>query len=147
MQSLFRPIGLVACVVTMLVACSRTTDEQAIRQALDDMTQAIEMKEPARLLDYVAMNFRGPESMGRGDVRRMMAYQFTRNENIKLFMTGLSIEVKGQQAHARFHATLTGALGLLPERLQYYAVDLEWWKDKKQWSVISADWQPVFGDQ
>jgi hypothetical protein len=146
MKNRFLTISLLAIMATMLVACSRSSDESQIRTAIDEMAQAIENRQPKQLLTHLAPSFQGQESIDRDGVRGMMAAQFVRNENIKVFLSGVRIAVNGQLATARFKATLTGAQGVLPERLQYVDVELEWWKDKKQWSVVRATWQPVFGD-
>jgi hypothetical protein len=75
-------------------------------------------------------------------VRSLLAYHLVRNQKIRVFVSGIQIEVKGEGADVRFKATLTGAEGLIPERLQYYDVHLEWWKNKKQWSIVGAEWGP-----
>jgi hypothetical protein len=148
--STFFPLAIIALIA--MHGCSRTTDEAAIRAALDDMMAAVEAKQPKRLIEYVAPTFQGPDALDRDGVRGIMAYQFVRNGNIKVFLTAVRITVNGQGATTRFNATLAGATnigsgGLMPERLQHYEVELEWWKDKQQWSVVRANWQPVFSGQ
>ena len=136
---------LLILAAVLLVSCSRTPDETLIRQAIDSMVQAVEHRQPGPVLDRLAAGFKGPEEMGVRQVRAYLAAQYFRNPKIHILLTGLRIEVLGNEADVSFHAAVAGGAGLLPDRAQYYSVTTRWRKIDGDWRVVRAEWEPATG--
>src|SRR5688572_6497168 len=99
MTSSFRTALLSLTLLAVLASgCHKTGDEALLRAALDDMVEAVEKKESKRVLSHLADHFSGPNEMNRDGARGLMAYHLLRNQNIKVFVAGVRVAVKGQEA-------------------------------------------------
>jgi hypothetical protein len=136
---------LLTLAALLLVSCSRTPDETLIRQAIDTMVTAVEHRQSGPVLDRLAPGFRGAEDMNARQVRAYLAAQYFRNPKIHILLTGLRIDVLGNEADVRFHAAVAGGAGFVPQRAQYYAVTTRWRKIDGEWQVVRADWEPATG--
>ena len=131
-------------VALLATACTRTSDEDLIKQNLDQAIEAIKARQPKAVVEHLAKDFVGQEQMSTEDVRRFMIAQFFRNRNINIVTTALKVSVdNGQQAQANFRVFVTGGMDWLPERLDYYQVETDWIKQDGDWLIRSARWTPV----
>ena len=95
--------------ILLLTACTRTSDEDLIKQNLDQAIEAVKARQPKKVVEHLTQDFVGQEQMSTEDVRRFMIAQFFRNQKINIVTTGLSITVENaQQAHASFRVVVTG---------------------------------------
>lgn len=134
---------LILIPMLLLVACSKTPDEQLIRSAIDDMESAVQQRQIKPVLKHLAQDFIGPEGMTVRQVRQLMAAHYFRNKNINVVLAGMRIQILGNDASVIFNAAITGGAGMLPERLQYYDVKTTWRKLGGDWRIIRADWAPA----
>ena len=134
-------IPLVMSVV--LVACSKTPDEQLIRAAIDEIETSVQNRQTRPVLKHLAEDFRGPQDMTVRQVRQLMAAQYFRNKNIHVVLAGMRIDINGIDANVNFNAAVTGGIGILPDQLQYYDVGTVWRKIDDEWRIIRADWAPA----
>lgn len=131
------------CWLFLLAGCSKTPDEQQIRNAIDEIESAVQNRQTGPVLEHLADNFRGPHDMDTRQVRQLMAVHYLRNQNINVVLAGMQVEISGINARVSFNAAVTGGAGMLPERLRYYDIDTQWRKLDGDWLIIRADWAPV----
>ena len=130
--------------ILLLTACTRTSDEDLIKQNLDQAIEAVKARQPKKVVEHLTQDFVGQEQMSTEDVRRFMIAQFFRNQKINIVTTGLSITVENaQQAHASFRVVVTGGMDWIPDRLDYYQVETDWVKQDGDWLIRAANWKPV----
>ena len=135
---------LIIFVALFATACTRTSDEDLIKQALDQAIEAVKARQPKKVVEHLAQDFVGQEQMRTEDVRRFMIAQFFRNQKINIVTTGLNITIdNAQQAHASFRVVVTGGMDWIPDRLDYYQVETDWVKQDGDWLIRAAKWKPV----
>jgi len=130
--------------ILLLTACTRTSDEDLIKQNLDQAIEAVKARQPKKVVEHLTQDFVGQEQMSNEDVRRFMIAQFFRNQKINIVTTGLNVTVdNAQQAHASFRVVVTGGMEWIPDRLDYYQVETDWVKQDGDWLIRAATWKPV----
>ncbi|MEO6076978.1 MAG: nuclear transport factor 2 family protein [Dokdonella sp.] len=143
-------LGGAACSAVFLIvttvqlsACSRSSDEQQLRDALATMQQAIEDRKPSNFMEHVADDFTAPDAdMDRRKVHDMLRLQVLRNERIGITTVVRDLHVEGDRATITLTSTLTGSSGgWLPERGSVYTVTTGWRKDEGDWKLVQASWE------
>ena len=130
--------------ILLLSACGHKSDEDLIKQSLDQTIEAVKARQPKAVVEHLTKDFLGQERMSTDEVRRFMIAQFFRNQKINIVTTGLKITLdNAQQAHANFRVVVTGGMDWIPDRLDYYQVETEWLKRDGDWLIHSASWKPV----
>ncbi len=127
--------------VVLLAACDRTPPEQALRNRIDALQQAIESRDGADVRDALADDFIGPDGLDRNGAKRLAQGLFLRNQKIGVIVGPLDVEMK--QDHATVHCTaaLTGGSGsLLPDSGQLYDVTSGWRLEDGDWRLTSIKW-------
>lgn len=135
-----------ALLVTMMMVvggCSRSSDEQQLRDAIQTMQQAIEERHPSDFMHFVADDFTAPDNgMDRRQLHDLLRLQVLRNERIGVSLVTRELSINGRRATVTLTATLTGSSGgWLPERGSIYSVTSGWRKDDGDWKLIQANWQ------
>ena len=135
-----------ALLVTMMMVvggCSRSSDEQQLRDAIQTMQQAIEERHPSDFMDFVADDFTASDNgMDRRQLHDLLRLQVLRNERIGVSLVTRELSINGRRATVTLTATLTGSSGgWLPERGSIYSVTSGWRKDDGDWKLIQANWQ------
>lgn len=136
--------SLALLIATMLlVACSRSSDEQQLRDAMAAMQDAVERRNSADFMDHVADDFSAPAAnMERRQLHDLLRLQLLRNERIGVTLATREIHVNGMRATVKAVATFTGSSGgWLPERGSVYAMTTGWRKDNGDWKLVQASWQ------
>ena len=137
-------IGFIVLIAAVLLsACTKTPDEAAIRDAIGDMSLAVENKESRTFLAYLDPAFQDQYGRDAKVIRQVLAYHFLANQNITVVITDIQIQITGSTAQAILHVATTGASRLIPERGQYYELTTGWRKLDGEWLVVSASWQPL----
>jgi hypothetical protein len=130
---------------SMLLAagCSRTSDEQRIRDAIAAMETAVEERSPRDFMARVADDFVGRDSsFDRAGLHNLLRAQFLRNQAIGVLIGPIDVTLQPPRATARMGVTLTGgAGGLLPERGAVYTVETGWKQIDGEWMLLSATWE------
>lgn len=137
--------GVFALFVAVLSGCSRTPEEQRIREAIAEMQKAVETREPRTFMRHVADDFTGNAgAVDRDGVHNLLRAQFLRNERIGVTLGPIDVERTGTRATATVTATLTGGSGgWLPERGALYRFTTGWKDDGGDWRCISAEWEQL----
>ncbi|MCG8392987.1 MAG: nuclear transport factor 2 family protein [Pseudomonadales bacterium] len=130
----------------LITGCDSTPPENAIRQALEELEQAIEDGDTGtvmdRLTDTVSIEQHG-RTMAREEIQRTLMALFFRYPKRQITITRVEIEldpVTKQQARVRFTAIVWGGRNLLPENGDSYRVVSDW-RENGEWKIeaLTAD--------
>lgn len=137
---------LAAGCALLAAACSRPAPEQALRQAVDGLGQAIRGLDAPAVHGYLAGDFIGPDGMDRDEARRIVALYRMRYRSVRLAVGPLEVEMREPHATVRFLLGLGGrADGLLPESASLYRVETGWRLEDGEWRITSARWSRSAG--
>lgn len=126
-----------------LVACHLTPPEQALRDTVGSLQQAIEERDSADLRDTLAEDFIGPEGLDRNGARRLAQGLFLRNREIGVTLGRLDVALQREHATVHCTAALTGGSGgLLPDSGQLYDITAGWRLEDGEWKLTSIEWLP-----
>ena len=138
-------IALIAFVgLAMLTSCSRTPDEQALRERLDEISAAAENKDVSAFVDVLADDFVGNSSeFDKLGMERLIRLMALRHQAISVTRTGLSIEMHQDRAVVQMQVLITGGKGgLIPEQGQWFNTESAWRFVEGEWQLGSATWKP-----
>jgi ketosteroid isomerase-like protein len=124
-------------------ACSRPSDEQELRTALDEMQSAMEAGQPRQFMDHVAEDFTGDEgTLDRASLHNLLRAQVLANARIGISLASVEVELHGgDRATVLATVTLAGGNGRwLPERGSVYRITSGWRKAGGDWQCINAQW-------
>ena len=135
--------GLILLLALLPSGCSRTTDEQRIREAMAAMQQAMETRNPRAFMAHVSDDFIGNSAdFDRAALANLLRIEVLRNDSIGATLGPVDIEMQGDRAKAQVLATFTGGSGnLLPERGSIYAITSSWKRQGSEWRCYSATWK------
>jgi hypothetical protein len=145
MKALRTCVGLLVALF-LLAGCSPpSSDEEQIRQRLDDMVQALADRNARAFMAPIAEDF-GSETWNldlRG-VRLLLQREMRAHDRLRARLVDVSVQMHGEdRASAEFNAILTGGSGLIPHRGGWYQVRTGWRRDGNDWMLISASWEEV----
>lgn len=137
-----RPI-LLACMLSMFVACNHGTPEQAVRHQLEALQAAVDARDAGAVDDLLADDFIGNDGLDRQGARRLAAGMFLRYRDVAVKSGPATVELRGQRdAVLRFSVLATGGSGgLLPDSGQIYQVETGWRLVDGDWKLLSASWK------
>ena len=125
----------------VLVGCSRTPPEEALRRTIAEMQAAIEKRDAVTLADGLAQDFIGPNGMDRKGAQRLAQLVFFRNQNVGVTLGPLDIAMVEGGATVKCTAAMTGGnTALLPTSGQMYDVTMQWRQDGDSWELVNAEW-------
>jgi len=129
--------------ILLLAGCSRTTDEQRIREAMAAMQQAMESRDPRAFMAHVSDDFIGNDAdFDRAALANLLRIEVLRNDSIGATLGPIDIEMQGDRAKAQVLATVTGGSGgILPERGSIYAITSSWKRQGSEWRCYNATWK------
>ena len=123
-------------------ACSRTPEEQRIRETMATMQRALEAHEPKAFMAHISDDFIGNDAgFGRDELNNFLRVEVLRNDQLTIILGPIEVEIDGDRAKTHVVATLTGGSGgLLPERGSVYVIDSSWKRSGHDWRCYSAHW-------
>jgi hypothetical protein len=131
-----------------LGACTRTTPEQQLRDAVGRMQSGIESKDAGVVKKTLAEDFIGPGGLDRAGAVRLAQLTFMQHPDIGATLGPLQIQwfpsaANPDHAAVEFSAVLTGGSGaMLPDQAQVYQVKTGWRRKGDTWLLTSATWTP-----
>ncbi len=146
----FRPVFLWTCLLILSVyhlSCSRTTDEDRIRDEIRKIEKSVEDKKIAQTLKYISRGYRDPQGYDYDGIKGLLLMYFYRHQRISVYITGLEISSTGDSAVATFEAVLSGAKDIqspsdiLPEAMGIYGFEVGFKKEEGVWKITSAKWE------
>jgi Domain of unknown function (DUF4440) len=128
----------------LLVACSRTPDEQRIRETIAQMQKAVEQGAPRDFMAYVSADFIGNQgTVDRNDLANVLRVEVLRNERQTVFLGPTDVVLQDDRATARVTATLSGRSSgaTMPERASVFSIVSSWRKEGATWRCYNAKWE------
>ena len=134
-------LAAVGLLLMLLAGCSRSPDEDALRQTIAGMQSALEERSLSGVMSGVADDFGGSEGLDAERMKRLVQMQIIGNRQLGATIGPIDIELQGERATARFSVLLTGGRGgWLPDRGRAYRVESGWRIESGEWRVFYADW-------
>lgn len=125
----------------MLAGCSRSNDEQALRDTLAAMEAALKERNTGQFMRHVADDFIQPDAqLDAAGLRRLVTGLLLRYPTVQSLVTVGDIQIDGTRATLELTVLATGGQGLLPERGQAWTVRSSWRRDGSRWLLYHAQW-------
>ena len=142
--SLTRRRGLSIAGASALVACSKSDPQARLDAAVDALQAAIEARDTGDVMDLLDDNFRGSANLDPQEARRMLTGVFLRYKNIRVVAVGRRSQVDPVTptlGRVEAQVLVTGAQGLIPERVEPYGVKMEWRLVDGDWKLSDLRWE------
>lgn len=136
----------VVLLTLVLTACApRGDDETQLRQAMQQMRDAVDERDARGFMRHVAEDFSaGEHGLDRDGLGRFLRMQMLANQQIRHIVGPLDIQMDGDRASISFPLTLTGgAARIVPERGGQYRMVTGWRREGSQWHCYHAHWERV----
>jgi hypothetical protein len=131
-------------VAVLLVGCGRDNPEAALQAAVESLQDSIENKDTSQLMELVHSEFSANQELDRDWVRRTAALMFLRHRNVRVIALNSRSWIDPtypDKGYSEAQVAMTGAEGLLPQRLGHYDVRLEWWQTDGKWQLARLSWE------
>lgn len=127
---------------SLLAACARVPDAEAIRATIHAMAEAAEAKRSGDVLAHVAEDFTGNDGeFDRTGLERLLRARLLAGQSVGASIGRVDVELDGNRATARFEMTLTDGSGRwLPDRRATFDVTTGWRREGSGWSCYNARW-------
>jgi hypothetical protein len=128
-----------------LAGCGKTDPQAALDAAVQQLQDNLEARKTSDVMNQLHPNFQGDgDGMNRDWAQRTMTLMFMRYTNIKIVAITRNNRIdtgSSQVGHTQAQVLVTGAQGLIPERAEPYAIELQWRLDGSQWKLIELRWE------
>ncbi|WP_127999189.1 nuclear transport factor 2 family protein [Piscinibacter defluvii] len=124
-------------------ACSRDDPQAALEATVQRLQDALEARDSAAVLALLDRGAVVQGEPGREWARRTMTLVFLRYPNVRIVAPVRRSTVDPTAPHlglTEAQVLLVGAQGLLPERVEPYAVRLRWQREDGQWRLLGLEW-------
>ncbi len=141
------PRTLLALLLSLLLAvggCERDDAQAALEKANSELQESLEAKRAAALRDALHPDFLAQDRYDRNWATRTAGTLFLRHRNVRVLVLSGSSWIDPAlpaRGFSEAQVTLSGAEGLLPERLGHYQVRLEWRRENERWLLARMYWQ------
>ena len=139
-----RVFAIFCLAALLLVACSKSTDEEQIAQNITAITEAVETKKFSAVQAHLHESFRANEQMDARQVKQLLTMYGLQHKKLGVTVVGSETTldpVYPDRAETTMSVVVTGSSGRLPSDGSVRTVDLEWIKDSGDWLVRKAKWQ------
>ena len=135
---------LLVCAALAPPGCSRTSPEQALRDQVSALQDAVEARDAGAIRGLLADDFVGPGGMDGEGAVRMARLAFLRHRDVGTTVAGpLRVALREGDATVSFDVAVTGGSGsLLPDAARLYSVETGWRLENGDWRLLSASWEP-----
>ena len=130
--------------VLVLAACGRSGPEERLREAAQALQAAIEARDTGDVMDLLDTHFRGSGQLEPDSARRLLTATFLRYPQIRVVALAPSVRIDPQAPTLgviEAQVVVTGAQGLVPERVEPYRVRTEWRLVDGDWKLADLRWE------
>lgn len=128
----------------MLGGCGKPDPQAALEAAVQKLQDNLEARKTSDVMDQLHPGFQAGEGMDREWARRTMTLMFMRYAHIRIVAVARHSRIdsgSSQVGHTEAKVVVTGAQGLIPERVEPYAINLQWRLDGSDWKLIELRWE------
>ena len=137
-------IILLALSLLFLFSCSKPPAEQAIRETIAQIEQAVEDKNARSVVRHLTTDFIANDHMDRKQLRQYLAMHFLGQNNIRVIITNLDIQHTDDNpyyANMQAVAAVTGAENLIPDEGRVMNISADWMYVDGNWLISQVHWQ------
>ena len=137
-------LALLAGVALGLPACSKPDPQAALEASVQQLKDRLEAKDRKAVLEMLGPHFRAQDGLDAEWASKTMALMFLRYTNVKVIAVSSDsrIDPPGSSlAITEAQVVVTGAQGLIPERVSPYAVQLRWNLEGSDWKLRGVRWE------
>lgn len=123
---------------------TETGPEEAIRDNIATIQQAVEGKDTGEVLDFLTEQFLGNGQLDKQGLKRLMLGYYLRHRKINIVVTRMDIEVSPYDPYSakmQGVVVLTGTDRLLPQDGRIVNVSGEWQKYGDDWLLARLNWE------
>ena len=137
-------MGVLFCLTVGLTACSKDDPQVSLEAAVQQLQDQIEARDTGAVMDLLDAKFRAQDEYDADWARKTMTLMFLRYAQVKVIAVSRSsrIDPPGSPIGlTEAQVVVTGAQGLIPERVTPYAVTLEWRLEGTDWKLRDLRWE------
>jgi len=135
---------LMACVLLGVGGCVKDNPQVSLEAAVQQLQDNLEARNRSAVNEQLHARFQAQGALDVAWANQTMALVFLRHAQVRVIAPVRSSRVDAQLSHVGYteaQVLLTGAQGLIPDRVAPYAVDLEWRREGGDWKLIGLRWQ------
>lgn len=137
-------MGVLFCLTVGLTACSKDDPQVSLEAAVQQLQDQIEARDTGAVMDLLDAKFRAQDEYDADWARKTMTLMFLRYAQVKVIAVSRNsrIDPPGSPIGlTEAQVVVTGAQGLIPERVTPYAVTLEWRLEGADWKLRDLRWE------
>lgn len=137
-------LGVLFCLTVGLTACSKDDPQASLEAAVQQLQDQIEARDTGAVMDLLDARFRAQDGYDADWARKTMTLMFLRYAQVKVIAVSRNsrIDPPGSPIGlTEAQVVVTGAQGLIPERVTPYAVTLEWRREGADWKLRDLKWE------
>ena len=143
---MFRPAMAVLGVVVVfgVIGCSSPSPEDALKEAAQQLQSSLENKQAAAAVKHLHTDFQAQQRYDKRAAHQQMLGLFLRYRNVNIIVLNRQCQLDAgfnYRGQCTAQVTVSGAQGLIPERLDYYQVSSQWELSGNDWLLYSLDWE------
>lgn len=128
----------------LLVGCGRQDAQAALEAAAKSLQTSMEDKDIREMMSLIHPQFTANEGLDRDWAKRTATLMFLRHRNVQVIALNNRSWVDPtypDKGYSEAQVALTGAEGLLPQRVGHYSIQLEWWRTDGEWQLARLRWE------
>ena len=128
----------------LLAACAKDDPQVSLEAAVQQLQDHIEAKKTSAVMDMLHSRFRAQAELDREWAQKTMLLLFLRYPNVKVVAVTRRSQVDPAtplSGQTEAQVLLSGAQGLIPERVAPYAITLRWRREGDEWKLLDLEWQ------
>lgn len=139
-----RCAAIALCGSLLFAGCARNDPQDALESAVQQLQAHIEAKKTGAVMDMLHMRFRAQAELDREWAQRTMTLLFLRYPNVKVVAVTHRSQVDPAtplSGRTEAQVLLSGAQGVIPDRVAPYAITLRWRREGDDWKLLDLEWQ------
>ena len=127
-----------------MAACSSTSPEDALNEAAERLQASLQSRQAGAVARQLHDDFLAQQHYNRQAVRQQMLGLFMRYKSVNILVVNRQCQLDtgfNYRGQCTAQVAVTGAQGLIPERLEYYRVSSEWEWVEGEWLLHRLDWE------
>ncbi len=139
-----RRATLALTALPLFAGCAKDDPQAALEAAVQQLQDHLEARETRAVMDMLHSRFRAQSELDREWAQRTMTLLFLRYPNVKVIAVTRRSRVDPAtplSGQTDAQVLLTGAQGLIPERVEPFAVTLRWRREDGDWKLIDLEWR------
>lgn len=128
----------------LLAGCAKDDPQASLEAAVQQLQDHIEAKNTGAVMDMLHTRFRAQAELDREWARNTMTLMFLRFPQVKVVAVTRRSQVDPAtplSGQTEAQVLLSGAQGLIPERVAPYAITLRWRREDDDWKLLDLEWQ------